>query len=127
MKLPVTAHTSKPWRIHEIAGDFEVEDVWALPTPGGPGDFPRLVELMGSFGPPRGAAAAPARLLFAIRWKLGELLGWDGDDDGLGTRVPSLRERLPPHLRDARPPDTGDLPFRPLYETEDECTCSSTR
>lgn len=39
MKLPDTAHTSRPWRIHEVAPDFEVEDVWALPTPGGPDDF----------------------------------------------------------------------------------------
>lgn len=43
MKLPNTAHTSRPWRIHEITPDFRLEDVWALPTPGGPEDFPRLV------------------------------------------------------------------------------------
>ena len=43
MRLPTTAHTSQPWRIHEIAPDFRVEDVWALPTPGGPGDFPLLI------------------------------------------------------------------------------------
>ena len=35
MRLPNTAHTSQPWRIHEITGDFRLEDVWALPTPGG--------------------------------------------------------------------------------------------
>jgi hypothetical protein len=40
MRLPNTAHTSRPWRIHDIAPDFELEDVWALPTPGGPDDFP---------------------------------------------------------------------------------------
>jgi hypothetical protein len=39
MRLPETAHTSRPWRIHEVAGDFQVEDVWALPTPGGAGDL----------------------------------------------------------------------------------------
>jgi len=43
MKVPSTAHTSRPWRIHEIAGDFHVEDVWALPTPGGREDLPYLV------------------------------------------------------------------------------------
>ena len=40
MRVPNTAHTSRPWRIHDIAPDFELEDVWALPTPGGPDDFP---------------------------------------------------------------------------------------
>ena len=35
MRLPDTAHVSRPWRIHEIARDFELEDLWALPTPGG--------------------------------------------------------------------------------------------
>jgi hypothetical protein len=47
IRLPDSAHTSRPWRIHAITGDFRLEDVWALPTPGGPGDFPRLVRVMG--------------------------------------------------------------------------------
>ena len=47
MRLPNTAHTSRPWRIHELTRDFRLEDVWALPTPGGPDDFPRLVQQIG--------------------------------------------------------------------------------
>ena len=43
MRLPNAAHTSRPWRIHALTPDFRLEDVWALPTPGGPDDFPRLV------------------------------------------------------------------------------------
>jgi len=119
-KLPSTAHTSQPWRIHELAGDFHLEDVWALPTPGGPHDFPQLVELMSSFDPGKGSSG-PVRLLFDIRWKLGELLGWDSPDAGLGARVPTLRERLPADLRDAPAgPHSADLPFTPLYLTDDE-------
>jgi hypothetical protein len=34
VKLPKAAHTSRPWRIHEIVSDFRLEDVWALSTPG---------------------------------------------------------------------------------------------
>jgi hypothetical protein len=30
-----------------------------------------------------------ARALWAIRWKLGQLLGWDGPDAGLGSRAPA--------------------------------------
>ena len=37
MRLPDAAHTDRPWRIHEVARDFRLEDVWALPTPGGNG------------------------------------------------------------------------------------------
>jgi hypothetical protein len=64
MRLPNSAHTSRPWRIHELTRDFRLEDVWALPTPGGTDDFPRLVQLIASFDPSRsssgyGAADAP--------------------------------------------------------------------
>ena len=58
MKLPNTAHTSRPWRIHELTPDFRLEDVWALPTPGGPDDFPRLVRQ--SSGTLDGSPARPA-------------------------------------------------------------------
>jgi hypothetical protein len=122
MKLPNRAHTTLPWRIHDITRDFRLEDVWALPTPGGPHDFPRLVQLMSSDHPPHGSArAAVARALWAIRFKVGKLLGWDGPGAGLGSRVPTLRERLPVDLRDAPSgPDFDALPFSSLYLHDDE-------
>jgi hypothetical protein len=120
MRLPSTAHTSKPWRIHELTSDFQLEDVWALPTPGGPDDFARLVALMAAFDPAKGSSSV-VRALFAIRWKVGELLGWDGPDSGLGSRVPTLRDRLPADLRETTsPPDSDALPFTSLYLVEDE-------
>jgi hypothetical protein len=120
MRLPDSAHTHRPWRIHEIAPDFRLEDVWALPTPGGPGDFPRLVRLMSSFDPARSSSCA-VRALFAVRWRLGALLRLDRSGSGLGERVPSLRDRLPADLRDAPvAPLRPGAPFRPLYMTEDE-------
>ncbi len=120
MRLPDAAHTSRPWRIHDLTRDFQLEDVWALPTPGGPDDFPRLVRLMASFDTSRSPSRV-ARALFAIRWKAGELLGWDDPGAGLGSRVPTLRRRLPVDLRDAPSgPASDDLPFTPLYLTDDE-------
>ena len=120
MRLPDSAHDSRPWRIHELTPDFELEDVWALPTPGGPDDFPRLVELFGSLDPSQDASCA-VRALFALRWKVGGLLGWDDASSGVGSRVPTLRDRLPDDLRDAASgPDTDALPFSPLYLTDDE-------
>lgn len=120
MRLPIEAHTSRPWRIHELTPDFRVEDVWALPTPGGPGDFPPLIEGF-TAGDPAQTDFAPARLLWAIRWKLGEIFGWDDEDSGVGSRVPTLRDRFPADLREApRGPEFDQLPFSPLYMLEDE-------
>lgn len=120
MRLPGSAHTARPWRIHELTRDFRLEDVWALPTPGGPHDFPRLIELFAT-GDPSQRASPIAKALWAIRWKAGAMLGWDDEDSGLGARVPTLRDRLPADLRDGpRGPDFAALPFAPLYETEDE-------
>ena len=120
MRLPNTAHQSRPWRIHELTHDFRLEDVWELPTPGGPHDFPRLVEAIAS-GDPARAASPAVRTLFAIRWKLGALLGWDGADDGIGSRVSTLRDRLPADLRAAPTGPAFDaLPFTPLYLLDDE-------
>jgi hypothetical protein len=120
MRLPNTAQTSRPWRIHELTRDFRLEDVWALPTPGGPDDFPRLVQLTASLDPSQSSSGA-VRTLFAIRWKVGALLGWDGPGAGLGSRVPTLRDRLPVDLRDAPSgPDFEALPFTPLYLLKDE-------
>lgn len=120
MRLPNSEHTSRPWRIHELTQDFRVEDVWALPTPGGPDDFPLLVEGAAAMDP-SDSPSSVVRALFAIRWKLGQLLGWDAPGTGIGDGVPSLRERLPADLRAApRGPDFPSLPFVPLYLLQDE-------
>ena len=117
MRLPNTAHTSRPWRIHEFTRDFRLEDVWALPTPGGPDDFPRLVQRFASAGSSQGSSGA-VRTLFAIRWKIGGLLGWDGPDAALGSRMPTLRDRLPADLHET--PGPGLHRFTSLYLLDDE-------
>jgi hypothetical protein len=120
VRLPTSAHKSRPWRIHELVRDFRLEDVWALPTPGGPEDFPRLVELMASFDPAH-SDALPVRALFTVRFALGELLGWDRPEAGVGSRVPTLRDRLPADLLEApRGPEFEAVPFRSLYLLENE-------
>ncbi|MGH3082478.1 MAG: DUF2867 domain-containing protein [Gaiellaceae bacterium] len=126
MRLPNTAHTSRPWRIHELTRDFRLEDVWALPTPGGPDDFPRLVQLIASSDPSQGSSRA-ARTLWATRWKLGELLGWDGPDAGRASERPTLRDQLPVDLRDAPSgPDFDTLPFTSLYLLDNEWAAEIT-
>jgi uncharacterized protein DUF2867 len=120
MRLPNTAQTLRPWRIHEIVRDFRLEDVWELPARGGRDDFRPLVDGIASGEPSRGTSRA-ARTLWAIRWKVGELLGWDGPDSGVGARVPTLRDRLPEDLRGVPAgPDFATLPFTSLYLLDDE-------
>jgi hypothetical protein len=132
MRLPNAAHTSRPWRVHEFTGDFEVEDVWALPTPGGPDDLAQLVDMTAA-GRFAGGRDFPVifRALFALRWKLGEMFGWDEPDSGVDKRVRSLRERLPADLLEGpRGPDLRAVPgrtevdgppvFASVYQTHDE-------
>jgi Protein of unknown function (DUF2867) len=117
--LPNSEHTSRPWRIHEIAPDFRLEDVWTLPVRGDRRDFAALVAGIVAGDPSHGSSWL-ARALWSIRWKVGELLGWDEAKTGLGERVPTLRERLPGDLLDAPCPHFDTLPFTSLYLIEDE-------
>jgi Protein of unknown function (DUF2867) len=121
MKLPKSAHTARPWRVHEITKDFKLEDVWELPTPGGPDDLARLVHWFASDDDDDTFFSGVFGALFALRWKLGELFGWDRPGSGVGERVRSLRERLPADLLEApRGPDLRSVPFTSVYQTHDE-------
>jgi Protein of unknown function (DUF2867) len=119
MRLPNTAHTNQPWQIHDLTRDFRLEDVWSLPTPGGRDEFPRLVQAIVTGDPSHGSSRA-ARVLWAIRWTIGVLLGWDDPDTGVGSSVPTLRDRLPADLCESPGPDFDALPFTSLYLIEDE-------
>jgi hypothetical protein len=133
-RLPNSVQESRPWRIHEITPDFILEDVWALPTPGGGEDFEALLELMAS-SDPANSSSLPTRVLWHVRDRLGRLLdlggisapaGSNGDDAAgrlpiPGTGEVSLAERLPDDLRNtAADLDFGSLPFVPLYRTDVE-------
>jgi hypothetical protein len=129
MRLPTSAHEDQPWRIHELAPDFTVEDVWALPAFGGADDFEALLDLMTASDPAH-SSSVPTRLLWRARDSLGRafrLGGVSAPDDAPG-RLPipetdeySLATRLPEDLQGTA---TGvrfaALPFTPLYRTDTE-------
>lgn len=122
MRLPNAAHESRPWHIREIAPDFDLLDVWALPVHGDAEDFDALVELVASFDP-ADMEPSPARVL----WRARELLGiWLGLDNAANLPVPgtnetSLAERLPDELcNTATGVEFGSVPFVPLYRTDVE-------
>jgi len=134
MRLPNSAHESHPWRIREIAPDFTLEDVWALPVHGGAEDFQTALEMMTS-SDPANAESLPTRVLWGARDRLGSWFGLgrisapvDSDSDDAAGKLPipgtndtSLTDRLPDDLRNT----AGDLkftflPFAPLYRTDVE-------
>jgi hypothetical protein len=131
MRLPNSAHESRPSRIREIVPDFVLEDVWALPVQGDAEDFERLLELMAA-SDPANADSLPARALWRLRDRLGSWLSLgriavpsaDAETGRLpipGTDEVSVADRLPEDLRGtATDVDFGSLPFEPLYRTDTE-------
>jgi hypothetical protein len=130
MRVPTSMHTSLPWRIHEIAPDFEVEDVWALPVTGTADDFPALLDVARSLEFPE-SAPLPVRVVWNVRDQLGRWFGLgrisappDAPADALpipGTTETTLLDRLPDDLRDTTLASvTPGAPMRPLYQTDDE-------
>jgi Protein of unknown function (DUF2867) len=123
MRLPNSDHEAHAWRIREIACDFRLEDVWALPVRGGAEDFATLLEVMASLDPAKASSRA-TRALFSIRYRVGGWFGWDEAQhplaipDDTGT---SLSARLPQDLRGtAAGSDLRAKDFRPLYRTDVE-------
>jgi hypothetical protein len=132
MRLPNSAHESRPWRIRKIVPDFTLEDVWALPVHGGAEDFQTLLEEMATFDPAN-AESLPTRALWRLRDRLGTWFDLgrisapvDGDDAASklpipGTTETSLTGRLPDDLRNTTADlGFGSVPFTPLYRTDVE-------
>lgn len=124
MRVPNREHESCPWRVREIAPDFELLDVWALPAHGGADDFGTLLDVVATLDPAHIESRA-TRVLFRARHHLGRWFGWDDDGGELpvpGATETTLRDRLPDDLRGtATGLDLGPSEFSPLYRTDAEC------
>jgi hypothetical protein len=129
MRLPNSAHEAHPWVIAQIAPDFELLDVWALPVQGGPDDFDVFLERMASFDPIN-AGSALSRGLFWVRLRLGAWFGWDDATKQRpipGCSETTLTARLPDRLRGSAKShlisetmQRAAGGFAPLYQTDDE-------
>jgi hypothetical protein len=123
MRLSNSEHESHDWRMCEVAPDFRLEDVWALPAQGGADDFATLLEVMASLDPANGESLA-TRALFSIRYRVGGWLGWDDPPGPLAIpddNQSSLSDRLPEDLRNtATGLDLSTYGFLPLYRTDVE-------
>ncbi len=83
-RVPIAEHRGLPWRVHELAADFEVEDVWRFPvTLSTEHTLATFRELMNA-GFSEMSSFNPARVLLAVRLGIGRLLGWDQAGAGQG-------------------------------------------
>jgi hypothetical protein len=123
MRLPNSEYESRSWRIRDVAPDFRLEDVWALPARGGAKDFATLLEVIASLDLANGESRA-TRALFRIRYRLGSCFGWDNAAARLsipGNTETTLSVRLPEDLRNtAAEMDLSSTSFTPLYRTDVE-------
>lgn len=129
MRLPNSAHAAQPWRIHELTTGFQLEDVWALPTPGGPDDFDQLLDLMRTFDWGL-SLSRTVRLLMGMRLLLGKVFGWDKDtkqeartmsvpSGATSRKVPSMRDGMAADLLAA--PKGEDMgPFTSVFRLPNE-------
>ncbi len=129
MRLSNSEHESHDWRIREVAPDFRLEDVWALPVQGGIDDFAALLDVIASLDPAEAQSRA-TRMLFSIRHRLGAWFGWDRAPHALA--IPdhtetTLSSRLPEDLHGTvTSPSLGSkqfgelVDFKPLYRTDVE-------
>lgn len=111
--------TTGSWRIGEVVPDFKLLDVWPLPVHGGADEFAALLEVMSSLDP-AGSDSRASRILFAIRERLGALLGWDDTAEKLpiaGAVGSTLCDRLPADLRGTAAAGPEVRPFTALYRT----------
>jgi Protein of unknown function (DUF2867) len=129
VRLPNSAHEAHPWVIAQIAPDFKLLDVWALPVQGGRDGFASFLEVMTSLDPAHAESTA-SRALFWLRFRLGAWFGWDDATKKRpipGCTETTLSARLPDDLRgSAKSPLIGGAMqraaggFTPLYRTDEE-------
>ncbi len=133
-RLKPEEYTQGTWRISELAQDFELLDVWALPASGRLEEFGDLCGIVLDPSPaastsssrPQRASAWASDQLFTIRYKLGKIFGWDDDVNTLpipGCTETSLRERL--SVEEAAELDQWDQTPQPEDSTQDQSTTSS--
>lgn len=122
-RIDTSKHAEWPWRIGEIAPDFELIDAWEIPAEGTLEDFAQLDQIFAKLDGDGDTGSRASRFLFALREWLGQRFGWDDEINMLpipGCKETSLRERLPADLPAETDDAGGRTPFRPIYRTSDE-------
>ena len=107
-------------RCHTLLSDVPLHDVWAIPLDGG-GAGRNIQDARASlFGDRRPSSNFAVRGLFALRWTLGRLFGWD-DERHYPLSVSYVNRLAEADRTQSRvPPGTRDGRFRVLYVFDDE-------
>ena len=116
-QVPKAEHDALPWKVHDLARDYELEDVWRLPV-----DLD-LDDSLSDFWDQMQLAIAqldkvnPAAILFGVRVALGRLFGWD--DGPPGNEALELRRRY--SAIDGSQPELEEVgEFSLVYKLDDE-------
>jgi hypothetical protein len=114
MRAPPEELTRLGLAASAILHDVPLRDLSVVDLPGG-GAGRTLADVRALIGAGKLTAAAPARALFALRWFLGRLLGWDAPRHQHPEA--SYLHRLSDEIkrRSLLPPGSPDGPFRLLY------------
>jgi hypothetical protein len=102
VSLPHGSLQAKPWLIDEIAPDFRLLDVWALPVEGGRDDFAAFIDVVATLH--LIDVSALSRALFWVRFRMGAWFGWDDPNKKRpipGSAETTLKARLPEALRES--------------------------
>ena len=132
MRRPNSDHLSLPWRVHTLAPDFDLLDVWRFPIVAEDGiAFDEFLAFLAESQSKLASGGSPAALLFRLRALLGRVFGWDGEPNGATNDDYRMRRDSPDSVRHRltdRDADAGDatgetpsrLPFDPVYRLEEE-------
>ncbi len=122
-EIDVSQHMQHPWRAHALIPDFEIEDVWRLPTVLTADQSSALVRKTLFSGMEQLTQNGVVGLLFKFRLFLGRFFHWDSKPETRATLRPgSLRERYAKSenlMAEQLPAPTG-ADFVPVYQLEQE-------
>jgi hypothetical protein len=134
MRRPAADHTACPWRVHALADDFELLDVWRYPVRlGREISLDEFLAFLSETQSEMRRGNGLAARLFRLRGWLGKFFGWDGDrsvpaepgkrEDGVERA--SLRQRLSADEQaELSSKETlafgSDMGFEPVYALADE-------
>lgn len=120
MRVTVEEYERLALRAHSLLADVPLHDVWAAELPGGGGGL-TLLELRSLLSLETLTTANVAvRFLFALRFRLGRVFGWDREPPQASRE--SYLQRLSAEERESSlvPPGTAEGPFRVLYVSPHE-------
>ena len=119
MRISPDEFRAAPLRVHTFLRDVPLEDVWAIPLPGG-GPGRTLDDLRAVLTAGLEAAPTVVKGLFRLRGRIGAVLGWDRPRPAWKSGSYADRLSADDRARSTAAPGTRDGIFSLLYRFESE-------